>query len=148
MIPFRLSLMSEVSQKEACILEENIYEESVVWHYCRNFKKWNLSTFLCALTTIFNQITTVLSECRAPQTDLWQTDHAGDAQMSSCGRGSYSQNKCPCGKELSHNLCQEEANMCQPNVEQVQYCERKAGSPCGINSLTSARDVPLCAKLS
>lgn len=56
------------------------------------------------------------------------------------------QNKNPSGQELSYNLCQEETNMCQPSIGQVQYCGER--SPHGINSLTSAREVLLCAKLT
>lgn len=32
------------------------------------------------------------------------------------------QNKSSNGQELSYNLCQEEANMCQPSKGQVKYC--------------------------
>lgn len=56
------------------------------------------------------------------------------------------QNKNPSGQELSSNLCQEEANTCQPSIGQVQYCGKR--SPHGINSLASAREVPRCAKLT
>lgn len=43
--------------------------------------------------------------------------------------------------------CQE-AGMCQPNIGQVQHGAEQAVSPRGINSLTSAREVPLCARLT